>query len=205
MMNNQPLPIKNAFTASNSFLNSLTAFALVFFGWLSVTTSVRAQTIITQLDNTSADQTWTVPDCVYEITVEAWGAGGGGGHSSNGGQATGGGGGGAYVRSVLQVTPGQVFDYGVGAGGLGTPGNNSGGNSWFLNTATLLSQGGRGVSDNTTPGGAGGQANSSIGAVRFSGGNGGNGAGNGFLMHLVVGAVPPDPLIMEATVMNLHS
>lgn len=179
-MNYPPLPNKNAFKASNSILNNLTVFALAIFGWLSALTSGQSQTITTPLTNTAANQSWTTPSCVYEITVEVWGAGGGGGHSSNGGQATGGGGGGAYVRSVLQVAPGQVFDYRVGAGGLGTPGNISGGNSWFLNTSTLFAQGGRGVSNNTTPGGAGGQANSSIGAVRFSGGNGGNGTGNGF-------------------------
>lgn len=50
-------------------------------------------------DTFTADDTWTVPTGITEITVEAWAAGGGG--SAN----VGGGGGGAYSRKVVAVTP----------------------------------------------------------------------------------------------------
>jgi len=49
---------------------------------------------------------WTAPDGVFEITVEAWGGGGGG--VSNGNNGGGGGGGGAYALQTIPVTPGTT-------------------------------------------------------------------------------------------------
>lgn len=123
--------------------------------------------------------TYTVPANVCAIYVEVIGAGGGGGYSSDRGQTTGGGGGGAYAAKKFYVTPGQEIGYHIGQGGSGGPGTNNGGDTWFFNSSTLLAQGGRGASDNNTAGGLGGSLNNSIGDVRFSGGNGGIGSGNG--------------------------
>jgi hypothetical protein len=59
--------------------------------------------------------TFTVPDGVLNITVEAWGAGGGGG--GGGIAAAGGGGGGAYTVKTFGVTAAQVYTVTVGGGG----------------------------------------------------------------------------------------
>lgn len=123
--------------------------------------------------------TYTVPANVCAIYVEVIGAGGGGGYASENGQTTGGGGGGAYAAKKFYVSPGQVINYRIGQGGLGSPGTNNGGDTWFFNSSSLLAQGGRGASDNNTAGGLGGSLNNSIGDVRFSGGNGGTGSGGG--------------------------
>src|SRR5690606_23440185 len=102
----------------------------------------------TLTNNPGTTQTWTVPDCVYEITVEAWGAGGGGGRATSNGRTTGGGGGGAYASSVIAVTPGQVINYQIGVGGNGANGTKNGGNTWFATNGTLRAQGGRGATNN---------------------------------------------------------
>lgn len=127
--------------------------------------------------------TFTVPEGVTNITIEAWG--GGGGPRNDGTQRRGAGGGGAYARAVLVVTPEQTYDVVVGQGGSifheGETGN-PGGDSYFGDGSQLLARGGRGGTDN---GGAGGSAAESVGDVRFSGGTGGDrgqftgGAGGG--------------------------
>lgn len=127
---------------------------------------------IGQVVTYTANGSYTVPAGVTQITVECWGGGGRGGtrQSSNGAAA--GGGGGAYARSVLTVTPGQVFTVTVGAGSNngGTPG----GDSWFGTASTVMAKGGGSVANNTTTGASGGSAAASVGSVRFSGGNGAN-------------------------------
>ena len=114
-----------------------------------------------QIYSTPGTYTWTVPPCVNEITVEAWGGGGGGGAvwsrfnpTDNGSPsaeactAAGGGGGGGFARRTYAVTPGQVYTIVVGAGGAGGTVNNSlssnraqngsvGGNSTFSGPATV--------------------------------------------------------------------
>ena len=107
--------------------------------------------------------TWTVPSGVKSITVEVWGAGGGGAVAST----AAGGGGGGYARSVLLVTPGDVINYEVGAGG--GPGNAGGDSDW--DNDTVLAAGGNPGDGGT--GGAGGSSNT--GDVTFNGGNGGDG------------------------------
>lgn len=125
----------------------------------------------------------TVPCGVKAMKVETWGGGGGGGRSTSSGQTTGGGGGGGYATKTFDVTPGTIFYYSVGNGGSGGSGTKDGGNTWFNNVNTqpasntafaVLSSGGRGVGNNTLPGGNGGTA---IYGAGFSGGKGGAGSG----------------------------
>lgn len=93
-----------------------------------------SQTIVTQSAN--GTYTWTCPAGVTSAKVECWGAGSGagGGNSAQGGE---GGGGGEYAaETVYPVTPGQVYNYVVGAGGTGALGNSgnaggSGGDTTF--------------------------------------------------------------------------
>lgn len=70
--------------------------------------------------------TWTVPAGVYSATFQAWGGGGSGGSAHHRPGSTnisirgGGGTGGGYASETLQVVPGQVIHYSVGAGGVGS-------------------------------------------------------------------------------------
>ena len=73
-----------------------------------------SQEVTTQ--NTPGSYSFTVPQWVTQLTVEAWGAGGGGSATVING-AKEGGGGGAYARSILTVLPETSFNYTVGAGG----------------------------------------------------------------------------------------
>ncbi len=81
-----------------------------------------AQTTVTKKFTVDSTRTFIVPEGVYEITVEAWGAGGAGGYASSELCLTSspGGGGGAYAKSLVSVTPGQTFDIIVGVGGTNT-------------------------------------------------------------------------------------
>lgn len=129
----------------------------------------------------NASGTWTAPAGVTSVTVEAWGGGGAGGGQNLGSDGGGGGGGGAYSKIVsLPVTPGNNYTVTVGAGGIGVSGGNggAGGDSYFLNTSTVLAKGGAGGlrSTGTPPAGvAGGAAAAGVGTTKFSGGNGGAG------------------------------
>ncbi len=128
--------------------------------------------------------TWTAPAGITSVDVEVWGGGGGGGgsegDSSDGG---GGGGGGAYSRTTaITVVPGTTYTVTVGATGTAGATNGTGGpggDSWFINTTTILAKGGSGgsapVSDAGGIAGAGGAEASGVGAVKYSGGNGGTG------------------------------
>lgn len=143
-----------------------------------------AQTM-TVVDLTASTGTFVVPSGITQLTVECWGGGGGGGRATEGwsGNACSGGGGGAYAKKTILVTPGQSISYAIGAGGSGGSGNNPGGDTWFLSQTTVLAKGGEGVSnDDYTSIALGGQASASIGDVKYSGGNGGQGSkgGNGY-------------------------
>lgn len=117
---------------------------------------------------------FTVPQGVTQITVEAWGAGGG---SSSSGSRRPGGGGGAYARSILDVTPGQVYTIVTGiGGGQGQAGGNS---VLSLGASELVrAPGGQAgtISGNSGTGGSGGSGG--VGQVTFSGGRGGDTSGN---------------------------
>ena len=125
---------------------------------------------------------WTAPAGVNSVQVEVWGGGGGGGGqnllASDGG---GGGGGGAYAKdAAITVVAGNTYAFVVGAGGPGGIGviGTTGGDSYFIDTSTVMAKGGSpgDISTGTPPeGGAGGAAGSSVGdgGSVFSGGQGG--------------------------------
>lgn len=122
--------------------------------------------------------TWTCPAGVTSVTVEVWGAGGGGGGDNTKSSNTGGsgGGGGAYAKlNTYAVTPGNNYSYTVGlagaAGAIGGPGG-TGGDSFFVSNVTVMAKGGIGGSNDAGAAGSGGLAASSVGDVKYSGGNG---------------------------------
>ncbi len=137
--------------------------------------------------------TFTVPDGVTQITVQVWGAGGAGGAGTQQGQTRrsgGGGGGGAYQFQTYAVTPGQVINITIGAGGSTSAA--AGGNSQIsFGATTLIANGGTGGSNATGggggsngaggAGGTGGTYNGGSGAsgVADNGGGGGGSAGTG--------------------------
>lgn len=129
----------------------------------------------------TASTTWTAPAGVTSVDVEVWGGGGAGGGQNSNSDGGGGGGGGAYSKVLgIAVTPGNTYTVTVGAGGVGVAGGTggSGGDSYFINAATILAKGGTGGAPSTgTPpaGGAGGAVASGVGTTKFSGGNGGQG------------------------------
>lgn len=135
---------------------------------------------------TAGQHEWKAPPGVRLVQVEVWGGGGAGARRRDGGAGSagsgGGGGGGAYARSILTVTPGQTYTVNVGAGGRSAREAwdipfSHGEDSWFNNTSTILAKGGSSAVENSPTGAAGGQTSSSIGDVRFSGGNGADGSG----------------------------
>lgn len=133
-----------------------------------------AQTSIT-LTPTSGS-TWTAPAGVTQITIEAWGGGGKGGTRTSNGNA-GGGGGGAYSKKVVSVIPGNSYNLSVGSGSSTTA---AGGDSWFIDTTTVLAKGGNSVADNSATGvngGAGAPTSKGDVGFIFAGGNGANGSG----------------------------
>ena len=151
----------------------------------------------------STSGSFTVPCNVTSMTIHVYGAGaggGGGGGGSNGGlfntRGGGGAGAGAYSSITINVVPGSVFNYSIGAGGCGgsngsdavSGGNGTnGGNSFFTGTAqggipiNLLANGGQrgtggsGTNGSTGNGGLGGTA--SGGSTNTNGGSGLNGSG----------------------------
>ncbi|GGP06581.1 hypothetical protein GCM10010992_27150 [Cloacibacterium rupense] len=91
-----------------------------------------AQTTITQTITRTGPGTFIVPCDVTSITVEAWGAGGGG-QGANRNSSGSGGTGGGYMRYVVPVLGGEVFQYTVGVGGTG---GGDGGLSEFKSSLT---------------------------------------------------------------------
>ncbi len=102
---------------------------------------------------TGDEQTYTVPDGVSSLTIEAWG-GGGGGLDSTGNY----GGGGGYATQPLDVTPGDVLTLRPGEGGPGTGGGGGGTFVWDgAGTLVLVAGGGGGAwSGGIVHGGGGG-------------------------------------------------
>jgi hypothetical protein len=122
--------------------------------------------------------TWTCPAGVTQVYAECWAGGGSGGTGSsfnNGG----GGSGGEYAAANVGVTPGNVYNYTVGAGGATVTGSgltgNSGSNSVFTgNAAAVTAHGGHpGTGSNNNTGAAGGSG--STNTVHYTGGVGGGG------------------------------
>lgn len=95
---------------------------------------------------------FTVPDGVYRVVAEVWGAGGGGSGGSGGSGA-----GGGYARKSIEVGPGQVISVTVGAGGAGAvnpTASGAGGSSSF--GAYCSATGGAGVAAGSSAPTAGG-------------------------------------------------
>lgn len=123
-----------------------------------------------------ASDTFTVPDNIYKIKIEAWGAGGGGSNTAGGGQGGGGGGGGAYGLQIFSVIPGQSIAITVGSSGAGGAPGAAGTASTAL---TLSAGGGFGGLTSTGVGGVGGVGGTATGAVlSINGSNGSASAGN---------------------------
>lgn len=122
--------------------------------------------------------TWTCPAGVTQVYAECWGGGASGGTGSTGANG-GGGSGGEYAAAFVSVTPGNVYNYTVGAGGGAVTGTgltgNSGSNSVFTgNAVTVTAHSGHpGTGSNNNTGAAGGSG--STNTVHFNGGAGGGG------------------------------
>lgn len=138
---------------------------ILFLTLLAMPAALQAQEVETIAQ--PGQGAFTVPGRVYELTVEAWGAGGSGEGSNRGG-----GGGGAYSRQILEVNPGTIFTYQVG-GGAPSGSNSPGGDSWFGNRSLVLAKGGSSATG--LAGALGGAAQGGVGSVRYRGGNGADG------------------------------
>lgn len=121
---------------------------------------------------TGAVQTWTVPDGVYSVTVDAYGASGGGSYAGEGG----------WIQATLAVTPQQLLYVYVGGqagwngGGAGAYGN--GGDGTDIRSSQTSDYSARLV----VAGGGGGGGDVKCGALTFDdqksvGGNGGSSTG----------------------------
>ena len=152
---------------------------------------VPAKRVVTRLY--TRNQNWKSPSAllnVTEVLVECWGGGGSGGRSSGNTAADfdgGSGGGGAYSRSLVSVDPETFYTLVIGTLGttplpFGSNGTDGGNTSFRLtadNSIIVEAEGGKGGTGGTSTsgtGGIGGRASVGTGTVRYSGGNGLNGA-----------------------------
>lgn len=135
---------------------------------------------------TGAEQTWTVPDGVTEVTVSIWGAEGGAGNGDGSDPSTGGQGG--YVNGTLAVTPGEtLYIYVGGKGGAPNGGWNGGANGGDLSGAdggggggaSDVRQGGSTLSDRAAVAGGGGGGGASAATDDWTGNGGAGGANTG--------------------------
>lgn len=138
--------------------------------------------------------TWMVPQGVESAIFQVWGAGGAGGSAYCGTATTntqsraGGGSGGSFASVTKKLTPGQILNYTVGAGGMGAAQGfthqsigQAGGSSYLVlnDTTFVLAQGGLGGENSSVTNliynGSGGLAQSAacIGDLIYTGGNGG--------------------------------
>lgn len=113
--------------------------------------------------------TYTVPDDIYKLMIEGWGAGGGGTSNGGGGDGAGGGGGG-WGMKIIDVTPGQSVEITVGSGG--GPGTAGTATIIKLNGVTIMTANGGGIGS-PNPGASGGVVTD---ADVFTNGGSGSGA-----------------------------
>lgn len=182
MKNSYQISKTNPFSTKNFLGLVLTFLALAWGG--------KAWGQSPQKYETSGSYTFTVPSCVYQITVHAWAGGGGGGGKVTGTGGGGGGGGGAYVKNIFNVIPGQTIAVVVGGGGsAGTnavDGGYGGESSIVLDAANFMYAapgmgGGSYLGSSSGTGGLGGQVGDCIikgglGSTVYKGGNGAGGA-----------------------------
>lgn len=131
----------------------------------------------------NAVHTWTTPDGVTEITVEAAGGGGGGAqNTASGVEAEWSGGAGALVEATVTTSGGEAFTIGVGGWGSGYRnvggGGGGGGASILTGSNSMIIAGGGGGAGVSGDGGAAGGTN----------GRGGNGSPTGSLQAFGKGA-----------------
>ena len=132
----------------------------------------------------SGPAVWTCPPGVTSVYVECYGAGG----ASSGGYIwpAGAGGGGAYAARTVPVTPGKTYR-------IDNWSKKSGTNFTFWddkNQPLVSAAGGQGGYQGSLAGGVGGQASDCIGAIKYSGGNGGNTFCPTFVPNLGSGVTP---------------
>lgn len=167
--------MKNNYLKSRAFYALILPFILAF---ISPIISF-GQTTVTYTSTGS----WTCPQGVTSVKVEAIGGGAGARSTANtNGHVTGGGGGGAYaVRNSITVVPGNTYNFTIGAGGASnTAGQNT---TATINGVTITARGGslgQTSGTGTRTGGNGGTFILGIdGDAGFNGGNGGSGIGLG--------------------------
>src|SRR4051812_5460224 len=90
------------------------SFLVLLFSFSNLFSQVGTQTFV----HTGSAQTFTVPACVYQVTLNLWGAQGG--QAIDQTPANGPGGLGGWASGVLTVTPGQVLNVMVGGRGFTT-------------------------------------------------------------------------------------
>lgn len=146
------------------------------------TTTVGSDTVLTF----TANGTFTPPAGIASVQYLVVGGGGGGGGITNTNAGGAGGGGGGGLRTgTASVTPGNVYNITVGAGGMGatcgatcTAGTNGGNSVFDTITATGGGRGGYVGSNNGAAGGSGGGGR--LGGTGGAGTGGqGNAGGNG--------------------------
>ena len=150
-------------------LNAVRSLIYVFLLWAGL---VQAEEL--EVFEAPGNETFTVPENVFDIQVEIWGAGGGGGSVARGpftsAESAAGAGGGEYVRYELSVLPGDTLDLTVGAGG---DAGEDGGDSVLEGEQTISASGGSGVAGlNNTNRGVGGNSPILMGELRRAGGDG---------------------------------
>jgi hypothetical protein len=160
----------------NRFFNKtiqIHLFRLTTFLLVLQTMQVVAQTAVF---TTPGFNRWKCPEGVTSVTVECWGSGGGGGLgllSPSGSAGSGGGGGGAYSKkNTVAVTPGSCYTVFVG---FGRESDNTDADSYFIDNLTAMAKGGRSAQTGTSTGGVGGSAATSVGDIKYNGGNGSDG------------------------------
>ncbi len=123
---------------------------------------------------------WTCPPGVTQVYAECWGSGASGATGLSGGGNGGGGGGGEYAAGFVNVTPGNLYPYTVGAGGAAVSTNAANGHDGASSTfagdsVTITAHGGVHGQYQPWSGGSGAGGSGSANSVHFPGGAGGSG------------------------------
>lgn len=117
--------------------------------------------------------TWVAPPGAAFVDVYVWGGGGKGSNLTGAGSGGGGGGGAFSMRAGIPVTPGASYSIHTGLGASGSMA--AGGDSYFINTSTVMAKGGESAPPDGDNGGAGGAAADGAGDTKYSGGDGADG------------------------------
>lgn len=140
-----------------------------------------------QLYNNPGTYSWICPAGVNYVNVVCIGGGGGAIGASSIYDGGGGGGGGLAWKNNISVTPGQSYTVVVGSGGTGsmnyTVKAGDGGNSYFIDSTTVVGYGGKGSTFGSSAAGGfyfgDGGGNGGFGGTSLGGGGGGAGGYTG--------------------------